>query len=203
MSERYLVVYDYKGEEIKILVEEIWNNDVIDDVSISCNKKYIPWCLDSRSSLDLKFIVENLDFSVIRPTRELTRKDIFDVIFKKIELEEKKIDKKRKEKHEKISKRNLTIYIPFLGKTIDVFVGCHYNANKVWYYCRYGSALLKRISFDDAVFTISDEVNTAKLYLNDKKNDDKSFLTELTNLKGKIGDSIKQKRLKKKYPELY
>ena len=202
-EEKYLVVYEYKGEEIRLVIEEEWDSDILVNFTISHDNKYVSFTLNSKPKSNIDFKVEDGDLNVIMPDHFPTLDEIARIIFEKIQLEERKIDSKRKERHGKINTRELHVYTTCFEKTIEMFIRCSYDCDKVWYYCREGSAQLKHVPFNEAVFVIGEEIEKAKSHISDSIFEDKSLLEQLKNMKEILRESSRQKSLKKKYPELH
>lgn len=202
-EEKYLVVYEYKGEEIRLVIEEEWDSDILVNFTISHDNKYVSFTLNSKPKSNIDFKVEDGDLNVIMPDHFPTLDEIARIISERIELEERNIDSKRREKHGKINTREMHLYTTCFDKIIEMFIRCSYDRDKVWYYCREGSAELKHVPFNEAVFVLGEEIEKAKTHISDSIFEDESLLEQLKNIKKILRENSRQKGLKKKYPELH
>lgn len=170
---QYYVIEEYKGERIiiKILIS---GDDIV-------GRSAFVGTLDDLQPRQLSFI--DLD-------------DIFDAVLKRLIIERKIKNKKRKEKWNRpISELHVCTFA--CGNLIDVFVRLNYMKKHVSFFS-YKSYLYEQKSFPDATESIMSELDYLKKEIN-KEYDDLS----LDGITKSLKRQKEQSEYRKKYPELY
>jgi hypothetical protein len=198
-EEKYLIVERYENQEIRIILDEKFDSGVLDNVCIYSEGEYIPWILNSKSSDKTQFLVQDGKPVILQSKNDLIEDDIWKVVFKDLDFIEKSIDKKNNKLHKELDYRVVYIYMTYLGKLIELYVGCDYLNNKVWYS---NGASLKSVPFDEALSAIKEEFKNAKEHIDDsisKRNKRIELIVKLEEFK----NDLLHKHYVKKYPELF
>ena len=190
-EEKYLIVERYDDKEIRFIVDEKFNSGILDNVCIYSEGEYLPLFLGN-------FEFDNKPM-VIQTMHHVTEKDVCSTVFKDLDLVEKSIDKSNNIIHKDLDYRVVYVYMVYLGKLIELYVGCDYNNDKVWYS---NGVSLRSVSFDEALSTIKSEFKSAKEHIDDsisKRNKRIELIGKLEDIK----NDLLHRHYVKKYPELF
>ena len=195
--EKYLIVEEYKGKKIKILVDEVWEFGILVDASIFNYLNSSVHVLGTWSGEMNKNDVTSVNY--------LTEYDVCELVLNEIKNSEKLIDKMKNflYVYEKSNFDFLSVYSIYCGTLIEVRVIINFYKNEVtWFcmgqthYCPIGSALSSiKNNIQECKYNI-EHLHFVKKCSEQKR----GYTLELLKI---MKESLRQNVLIKKYPELF